>query len=111
MLIKYKLRWAITAIAVIIGGLYLPNNRTYAERCPALKIIFARGSGAPRNDNTDYQNFRSTLEEKLKLIRLDYEFSDLDYPAVGVDNILTIMGAYFGAGESYKFGNSIDTGV
>ncbi len=109
--IKYKFKWVAAAFLVIIGGVYCPRSSVEAESCPALKIIFARGSGAPRNNNTDYQNFKSSLEEKLNLVYIDYEFLDLDYPAVGVDNISTLMGAYFGAGESYEFGKSVNTGV
>ena len=106
-----KMWWVLIAIALIFGGLHLPYGQARAENCPTVRIVFARGSGATRNNNADYQNFKSTLEDKLRLISLDYDFIDLDYPAIGVDNASTLLGAYFGAGESYDFGKSINNGV
>lgn len=108
---KIKLKWLVPALVVALSSLYIPSFQANAERCPALKVIFARGSGAPLEDNEDYQNFKNSMTEKLNLIDLDYEISDLDYPAVGIDNIVVAAGAYFGAGESYEFGKSVDTGV
>ena len=84
-----------------------------AASCPDLKVIFLRGSGASRGDNDDYLTFKSALETKLSLIDIRYEFEDLDYPAigVGVDNISVTLGAYFGSGDAYKFGESVNSGV
>lgn len=90
-----------------------PPVATNASNCPDLKVIFARGSGAERYNNNDYQVFKSTLESKLKTSNLAYEFDDLDYPAIGVgaDNLQVLIGAYFGGGDSYEFGDSVNQGA
>lgn len=86
---------------------------TQAIRCPDLKIIFVRGSGAERYNNEDYREFKSSLESKLKTSDLTYEFEDLDYPAVSVsgENMLVGLGALVSGGESYTFGKSVQEGI
>ena len=105
-----KFRLKIISILMLLSGLYWPVGVVDAVNCPPLKIIFVRGSGAPLNTSSDYLDFKSNLEEKLNLVNLDYQFVDLDYPAVGVDNVGTATGAYFGAGDSYEFGESVSDG-
>lgn len=105
-----KLRLKIISILMLLNGLYWPVGVVDAVNCPPLKIIFVRGSGAPLNTSSDYLDFKSNLEEKLNLVDLEYQFVDLDYPAVGVDNVSTATGAYFGAGDSYEFGESVSDG-
>lgn len=109
-------RVGMVAVAIIIGIIGLseiPIRLANAESCPDLRIIFARGSGGERWTDQNYLEFRRTLEEKLATVSLNYEFIDLDYPAVGIglDNLNVALGAYFGAGETYEFGDSVNTGV
>ena len=109
---KIKFRFLLMAMAIV--GLSLPNKMAVqAESCPDVRIIFVRGSGAKQNTSDDYLNYKSTIEEKLKTVDLSYEFLDLDYPAVGVgiDNLEVTAGAYFGSGDAYEFGNSVNAGV
>ena len=108
---KIKVRYLIATLAVI--GLSLPKTQAQAESCPDLRIIFARGSGGERYNTDDYLEFKNTIENKLKTIDLNYEFIDLDYPAVGVglDSLDVTLGAFFGAGETYEFGESVNTGA
>ncbi len=84
-----------------------------AEKCPELRIIFARGSGADYTGDKNYDEFRKTIEAKLLTTEINYEFINLDYPAVGVgiDNLSVTLGALFGAGEAYEFGASVKSGV
>lgn len=84
-----------------------------AVSCPDLRIVFARGSGGERWKTEDYLTFKSAIEQKLATVDLDYEFIDLDYPAIGIglDNLDVALGAFFGAGDAYEFGASINTGV
>lgn len=105
-----KFRLKIISILMLLGGFYWPVGAVDAVNCPPLKIIFVRGSGAPLNTSSDYLDFKSNLEERLNLVDLEYQFVDLDYPAVGVDNVGTATGAYFGAGDSYEFGESVSDG-
>lgn len=107
-----KIRYLVTAFAVVFGAV-IPKISANAEHCPNLKIVFARGSGGELNNDPNYLEFKSRLEEKLKSTSLDYEFIDLDYPAVGVgaDNLDVTIGAYVGAGEAYEFGESVKSGV
>ena len=85
----------------------------HSPTCPNLKVIFARGSGAERFNSRDYQEFKASLEAKLQMSELSYEFDDLDYPAVSVsgENFLVGVGAFIGGGESYSFGKSIKQGI
>lgn len=108
--IKYLLMVAVMAIGII----KIPVAETKAiESCPELKIIFMRGSGGTRWTDPNYLDFKASLEEKLALVDLEYEFLDLDYPAVGVglDNLFVTLGAFFGGGEAYEFGESVAAGV
>ena len=84
-----------------------------ANSCPDLQIIFARGSGGERWTSNDYLSFKSSIEEKLVTTNIQYEFIDLDYPAVGVglDNFDVTLGAYISGGEAFEFGESVGTGI
>lgn len=113
--IKQSVIRVIYCLAAVISifCLMTKTHDVSAASCPDLKIIFARGSGAERYNNADYQSFKSSLESKLKTSNLTYEFNDLDYPAVSVgsDNILVALGALFSGGESYTFGDSVRQGI
>lgn len=89
------------------------TNAVISDSCRDIKIIFARGSGAERYTNTDYQAFRDTLYSKLENTNLALDFEDLDYPAVGVGgwDFMNAVGAFISSGESYAFGDSISQGV
>lgn len=109
-----KLVCVAVGLAIISNILYIPfaaGLSINTAGCPDVKIIFARGSGAQRYDNSDYQNFRENITTKLANMDVSFTIDDLDYPAVGVENITVAVGAYFGAGEAYEFGESVDAGV
>ncbi len=105
--------WVVAGILTISSIGVMQQRPVRAESCPDLKIIFARGSGGERWANNDYLEFKNNIEEKLSTVNLNYEFVDLDYPAVGVglDNLTVALGAFFGAGEAYEFGDSVKTGI
>ena len=106
-----KLKYLISAGILCLT--LMPGMQTQAISCPSLKIVFARGSGGERWNDKNYLEFKNTIESKLTTVDLDYEFVDLDYPAVGVgiDNLDITLGALFGAGDAYEFGDSINAGV
>lgn len=93
--------------------LKLHTTDVHAISCPDVKILFARGSGAERYNNSDYQSFKSALETKLNTSSLFYEIEDLDYPAIGIggDKIAVALGALISGGESYEFGDSVRQGI
>ncbi|MBR3332069.1 cutinase family protein [Candidatus Saccharibacteria bacterium] len=99
---------------IILAGM-VPNivfsRDAGAEKCPDLRVVFARGSGSSMDDDENYNEFRLSIEEKLVGTNIDYEFINLDYPAVGINNLGVLLGAYFGAGETYEFGDSVKSGV
>lgn len=99
---------------IILAGM-VPNivfsRDAGAEKCPDLRVVFARGSGSSMDDDENYNEFRLSIEEKLVGTNIDYEFINLDYPAVGINNLGVLLGAYFGAGEAYEFGDSVKSGV
>lgn len=105
----------ILAAFVFVGVacLLASASKASAAGCPDVKIIFARGSGAPVNDNDDYRTFKSALESKLKTSSLSYEFEDLNYPAVsvGMDNLDVALGAFVSGGSTYEFGDSVKQGI
>lgn len=105
-----RVRFLILAGA-IIGASLMPAlaQKVEAESCPDLKIVFARGSGAERWSEQNYLEFKKQIEDKLPDV--SYEFLDLDYPAIGIDNLAVALGAFFGAGKSYEFGDSVNKGV
>ncbi len=109
---KIKIRYFVVAL-IFMCATNTVKMQARAESCPDLKIIFARGSGGERWHDQNYLNYKETIETKLKTTDLNYEFIDLDYPAVGVgiENLSVTLGAYFGAGDTYEFGKSVDTGV
>ncbi len=104
----------IVVFGTIVGTTFYQNtNMAKAESCKDLQIIFARGSGAERNTNDDYKEFKRTLENKLKTTTLSYEFTDLDYTAAKVDgwDFMTGLGAFISGGESFAYGDSVNNGV
>ena len=111
---KHKINIKFLAIAAVVmfsaGGVKIGAN---AEGCPDLRVVFARGSGGELNHDQNYLAFRSAIDEKLSATPLKYEFIDLDYPAVGVgaENLGVTLGAFFGSGEAYEFGESVKSGV
>lgn len=109
---KVKIRYLILAIG-FLGMVVTPNLPANADSCPDLRIVFARGSGGDRWSDQNYLAFKNTIEEKIKTTNLKHDFIDLDYPAIGIglENLGVALGAYLGAGDAYKFGESVDTGV
>ncbi len=103
---------AIMSLAML-GATRASSHTVSAASCPDLKVIFARGSGATRQDNEDYRVFQEAIRSKLATSGLSYKIEDLDYPAVGVgvDHLDVTLGAYIGGGESYTFGDSVKQGI
>lgn len=106
-----KIRYLFFVFGFVLSSLPLYQN-VKASSCPDVKVVFVRGSGADYIGDRNYDEYRSVLERKLKTTDLSYEFINLEYPAVGVgmDHIGVTLGAYFGAGETYEFGESVKTG-
>ncbi|MBQ3440782.1 cutinase family protein [Candidatus Saccharibacteria bacterium] len=82
-----------------------------ATSCPDVKLIFTRGSGEERWKDQNYLTFKQEMTDKLALTHLDYEFLDLNYPAISVASILTLFTTFVSGGEAYDFGASIRDGV
>ena len=110
---RVKIRYLVVAGA-LMGAVGIPRVvEADAASCPDVRVVFARGSGGERWRTDDYQAFKEGIEGKLATTSLKYEFIDLDYPAVGVgiDHLETTVGAFFGSGNAYEFGASVNTGV
>ena len=104
-----KKMWGLVALILTINLMPIPTVN--AADCPDIKIVFARGSGEGRWVDQNYLNFKNELEQKLELTNLAYEFEDLDYPAINVGDLWTLLSAYISGGESYDFGASVNVGV
>ncbi|MBR3386189.1 cutinase family protein [Candidatus Saccharibacteria bacterium] len=107
---KIKVRYLVVAVGLMLPGLML-RQVVQAVGCPDVRVVFARGSGGERWNTDDYLTFKSVIEDKLITTSLNYEFVDLNYPAVGVSDLGVLAGAYFGAGDAYEFGASMNAGV
>ena len=112
---KIKIRYVMVAVVALMMTwvAVMPHAQTRAETCPSLRVVFARGSGGERWTDQNYLAFKEAIENKLRTVELDYEFIDLDYPAVGIgiDKLDVTAGAIFGSGEAYEFGASVDAGT
>lgn len=108
-----KVRYLVMAAVVAMWGIMAGWMSQTAEaiECPELRVVFARGSGSERWVDQNYLAFKEAIEVKLKTTAIDYEFIDLDYPAVGISDVGTLAGAFFGAGEAYEFGDSVQAGI
>ena len=111
--IKVKVRCLIVMPALVLAMSIPRIGTVQATGCPDLRLVFARGSGGEQWTSADYLEFKATIEEKLATTSLNYEFIDLDYPAVGVglDNLDVSVGALVGGGDAYEFGASVKSGV
>ena len=108
---KPKILYIIAAAALL--AVSFPLQRVKAVSCPDLRIVFARGSGGERGTDANYLEYKSTIENKIRESEISYEFIDLDYPAIsiGIDKLDVTLGAYFGSGDAYEFGDSVNKGV
>ena len=109
---KIKVRYLVAVVGLLLSGSTV-RQTAQATGCPDVRIVFARGSGGERWKDPNYLEYKATIESKLARTDLTYEFIDLDYPAVGVgvDKLGTTVGAFFGGGEVYEFGESVKSGV
>ncbi len=108
---KIKIRFLLLAISLLAFA--PPWKEAQAVSCPDLKIVFARGSGGELNNDPNYIDFKESIEARLADTGISFEFIDLDYPAIGIgiDNLGVTLGAYFGSGDAYEFGESVNSGV
>lgn len=112
---KYSKWWRFggAVIIMLMAIFMLPGTspKASAAGCPDLKVIFARGSGGTRWEDPNYLTFKSAMMDKLALTHIDYAFEDLDYPAVSIASITTLLTTFVSGGEAYKFGESVAKGV
>lgn len=107
-----KIRYLVVAV-LLASAMLVPIGSVRAGGCPDVRIVFARGSGEGRWTDQNYLAFKEGIENKITETELDYEFIDLDFPAVGIgmDRLDVTIGAAVGAGDAYEFGESVDAGV
>ena len=108
-----SLKMALLLI-LILGPIILATNVNSIDNsnCSDFEFVFARGSGQSLNDS-DYRAYKTALEEKLKDQKISfYELGEKSggYPAVSA-NFSVSLGAIISAGESYKFGESVEKGT
>ncbi len=113
---KQKIKIRYLSLALMFCGLATAPNTDAAvsnDWCADVEIVFARGSGGTYQQDKNYLEFVSTIESKLKNSGVSYRSTDLDYPAIGIgiDNLSVTLGAWFGSGDAYEFGESVDAGV
>ncbi len=87
---------------------YLETDDPSGGACAEVQFVFARGSGATRNDSGEWLAFRDAMSAFAARRQYSFAVTDLDYPAVSVMNPVTnALGAYVSAGQYYKFGQSV----
>ena len=79
--------------------------------CTDLEIIFARGSGGKRFETEEFAAVRKAGEKITQDYMISVLSTDLDYPAVAMDNPVRLVGAFVSAGKSYAYGNSVSNGI
>ncbi len=97
---------------LVLAAVFSSEVKSADFYCSDYGFIFARGSGQHLNDS-DFTNFENAILNEIK--DFDYEFYELGtkeggYDAVSVANFSTALGAYISAGESYRFGESVERG-
>ena len=107
---KIKIRYLGLALALCLASGTV-TQLAQAESCPDVRLVFARGSGETKDTDQNYLSWKQTIEEKLNTTGLSYDFVDLDYPAIGINNLGVLLGAAISAGEAYAFGDSVNNGV
>lgn len=108
-----SLKMALLLI-LILSPVFLSSNVNSLDGsdCSDFEFIFVRGSGQSLNDS-DYKAYESALKDKLKNQKISfYELGQEEdgYPAISVDFAVS-LGAIVSAGESYRFGESVEKGV
>ena len=76
-----KVGWFVVAGVICVSGCVV-SRPTVAVDCPNVRVVFARGSGGERWKDQNYLAYKSSIESKLMVSGLSYEFIDLDYPAI-----------------------------
>lgn len=107
-----KLFSGLCALFLLLN--FIPTNASASEVCHDIVTIFARGSGGARNTDENYLTFKTALEKSLSanFKNLNYAIYDLDYPAVGINNLPVILGAFFNLdGRSSEYANSVNIGI
>lgn len=107
--ITQKIKPILMALTLFLTS--VPAQIVQAEACPALRFVFARGSGETAETNQSFLEFKQTISNKMQSTTLSYDFVDLDYPAISVGDIGILLGAAFSAGEGNEFGESVKSGV
>lgn len=108
-----SLKMLLLLILMCLPVIAASNASSFDDsECSNYEFIFARGSGQELN-GPDFKSYKSVIEEKLKDQKISfYELGEKGggYPAVAAD-FLVSLGAIVSAGESYRFGDSIDKGA
>ena len=100
------------ALLCVAGvGRGIPVNAVAEDDCPDVRFVFARGSGGTRWEDKNYLAWKNGIEEKIGGSGLEYEFIDLDYPAIGIGEVNTLVSTFFSAGNAYEFSASVNAGV
>ena len=105
----------ITLLLILLATLIILAPKTESASnasCADYEFIFARGSGQ-KIGGVDYQAFKKAVKDTIKYERITfYELGRKasGYPAVATDFSVS-LGAIISAGESYKFGESVERGV
>lgn len=119
-----------TLVALLLSfascNFHLAGRPAYAlaASCDDVKFVFARGSGEPL-EGPSMTAWRAEIAAALDRTqpKVTYSFYELgsqpqqgnQYPAVsvsdGFDGYLNLVGAYFGSGEIFQFGRSVDEGM
>ena len=99
------------AILMMLGGVVVVSssaNSSGDDNCSDYEFVFARGSGQSLND-IDYRTLKSEVESALKGENISfYELEN--YPAFS-PTFIDAIGTYLSAGESYRFGESVEKGT
>lgn len=119
------IKWKNLALAQILLLSLLTSftntSSVNAASCNDVEFIFARGSGEPLN-GASYSEWKKEISAQLASSSLTYDFHELGddknlpygYRAVAISgdfrDFVTMVDAYFSAGEAFRFGASVKEG-
>ena len=84
------------------------DDEPTSANCADIQFVFARGSGATRNESSEWRAFADAMSVFARKRNYNFAVTDLDYPAVSVSDPFTnALGAVVLAGQYYKFGQSV----
>ena len=103
---------ALGGVAFLLSMQVRALGETTNASCVDAQFIWLRGSGQELGEGEEYRAFREKVNERMEWngVWVRYSFHEIDYPAVALNPVVSI-GAKLGAGDAWKYGDSVAEGI